>query len=152
MKSEKDGALAAIAVGLVQCRYGELPRALASYKSLVQYGCDHPALALEIARLLIRAGRPRQSLAYLRVATTDDKSRTMANALAGDIYYKLHQYRKASDHFEIVVQRTPAWIDARRVLAAIYRRLGRERDSAAELRQARSDEVRLEQLARRLAQ
>jgi tetratricopeptide (TPR) repeat protein len=121
--------LAWAALGLIQCVFGEWPRAVGCYQRASAVLGPHPELALEIGKLLAGSGNPDQAEEYLRVALQDDKSRTGAHVVLSQINASNGRLDAARKHLLCASEAAPAWDAVIERLAQVHALLGNEREA-----------------------
>jgi len=142
--------LAWAALGLVYCRFGELPRAADCYRRASAVIGEHPELALEIGKLLAGSGRLEAAEVYLRVALQEDKSRTGAHFFLSEIQSAKGLPDAARDHLACASDAAPAWNELIDRLAQVHARLGDHVEAQACRVRCDVQRLQAEQLLRQL--
>jgi len=148
---EQERGVACAALGLLWCGFGELARALACHASAAAALGSQSDLAMQLAVLLLRAGRAAEAEALLETALDDDKSRIAAHGYLGHVLGRSGRLEEARRHLEEAHRAAPCWPEPLEALQELYRRLGEDglaRQAAARLAEERA---RQESLGRRLA-
>jgi len=114
------------ALGLLCCAFGDLKSALDCYRSASATLGAQSQLALEIARLLLAAGRADEAIEFLTIATDDDKDRSAAYGYLAFILRQGGQLERARSQLEQAHRAAPCWDEPLKVLAQIYRELGEQ--------------------------
>lgn len=116
--------LAFAALGLLLCGFGDLKGALECYRRASQTLGSQSELAMQIAKLLMRAGRPDEAVRFLAIALEDDKARSAAHSYLGHIFRRLGQLERARAHLEQAHEAAPCWGGPLETLVQLYRDLG----------------------------
>jgi tetratricopeptide (TPR) repeat protein len=112
------------AMGLLYSAFGDLHGALGCYRGASTSLGTQGQLALEIGTLLLRAGRPDEALPFLRVASEDDKDRSVALGYLADVLRGSGELEAALVHLEHAHGAAPCWDVPLQQLAALYGELG----------------------------
>ena len=143
--------LAFAAVGLLWCHFGELERARACYRRACALLGSQSELAMQIARLLLRAGDAGEAARYLAAALDDDKARTAAHGYLARAFLQAGRLEEARRHLERAHEAAPCWREPLEGLVQVCRQLG-EREHAERLAVRLAEEhARQDSLSRRLA-
>ena len=124
------------ALGLLCCAVGDLRGALDCYGSASATLGAQSQLALEIARLLLAAGRTDDAVEFLTIALDDDKERSAAHGYLGFILCRGGQLERARSQLEQAHRAAPCWDEPLKMLVQLNRELGEQalaQDYAARL-------------------
>ena len=135
---------------MIQCVFGEWPRAVGCYQRASAVLGPHPELALEIGKLLAGSGNPDQAEEYLRVALQDDKSRTGAHVVLSQINASNGRLDAARKHLLCASEAAPAWDAVIERLAQVHALLGNEREAQAARVRCTVQRMQAENLLRQL--
>lgn len=139
------------ALGLLCCAVGDLKSALDCYRSASATLGAQSQLALEIARLLLAAGRADETVEFLTIALDDDKDRSAAHGYLAFVLRRGGELERARSHLEQAHRAAPCWDEPLNGLVQLHRELGEQalaHDYAARLAALRAQH---EVLRRRLA-
>ena len=118
--------LAYAALGLLCCAVGDLQGALACYRSASATLGTQSQLALEIGRLLMRAGRAGEAVEFLQIASDDDKDRSAARGYLAYILRQSGELVRARSQLEQAHRAAPCWDEPLKALAQVYSELGEQ--------------------------
>ena len=142
--------LAWVALGLIYCVFGELSRAVESYRHASSLLGAHAELAMEIGKGLAMSGRMDQAEDYLRVALQDDKSRTGAHFFISQIQGAKGLLAEARVHLERASEAAPAWDELIDRLSEVHARLGNDVEAQACRVRRDTQRMQAERLLRQL--
>ena len=144
-------ATAWTALGMLEVKFNHVREAVRcddTAKELL--GSGHPELALEIAKLMLRAGPATAAAAqpYLDRALADDETRVGARLYCGEALLAAGALDQALEQVQAAHRAAPAWADLLKRIAGVHRQRG---DGASE-RNALSQFVAAEDRVRKVAQ
>lgn len=116
--------LAFAAVGLLWCLFGELERAAHCYERAAASLGSQSELAMQIARLLLRAGKWDDAARFLGAALEDDKARSAAHGYLAQAFGQGGRLAEARRHLEQAHAAAPCWRQPMEALVHLYRQLG----------------------------
>jgi cytochrome c-type biogenesis protein CcmH/NrfG len=148
---EGERGLAFAALGLLWCAFGELGRAQDCYRRARESLGSQSELAMQIAKLLLRAGKTGEAASFLSAALEDDKARSAARGYLARLFCQSGRLKEARIHLEEAHKAAPCWREPLEALMQLYRQLGE--DGAARRLEARlaEEQERQHSLSRRLA-
>lgn len=113
-----------VALGLLCCAFGDLKGALDSYRSASAMLGGQSQLALEIARLLLAAGRADEAVEFLTIALEDDKDRSAAHGYLAFVLRRRGELEGARSQLEQAHRAAPCWDEPLKMLVQLHRELG----------------------------
>jgi len=121
-EAERGPAFAA--VGLLWCGFGEAERARECYRRACAFFGSQSELAMELAQLLLRAGKADEAAVLLTAALEDDKARSAAHGYLGHVLQRSGRVQEARLHLERAHTAAPCWREPLEALMQLYRQLG----------------------------
>ncbi|HYX62828.1 MAG TPA: tetratricopeptide repeat protein, partial [Burkholderiales bacterium] len=112
------------ALGLLCCAFGDLKGALDCYRGASATLGGQSQLALEVARLLLAAGRANEAVEFLTLALDDDKDRSAAHGYLAFILSRQGRLQAARSELEQAHHAAPCWDEPLKGLVQLHRQLG----------------------------
>lgn len=148
---EAEHGLACAAVGLLWCGFGELGRALDCYRRASASLGSQSELAMQIARLLLRAGKTDEAARFLAAALDDDKARGAAHGYLAQVFRRSGRLQEARIHLEQAHHAAPCWREPLEALVHLYGELGEQRLAQTFAARLAEEHARQDSISRRLA-
>lgn len=123
---EGERGLAFAALGLLWCGFGELARAAECYQRAAASLGSQSDLAMQLAKLYLRAGKPDEAVKLLEAALEDDKARCAAHGYLGYVFLRSGRLAEARRHLEQAHRAAPCWGEPLEALVDLYRQLGEQ--------------------------
>lgn len=123
-EGERGAAFAAL--GLLWCGFGELARAAECYQRAAALLGSQSDLAMQLAKLYLRAGKTDAAVQLLTAALEDDKARCAAHGYLGHVLLRSGRLAEARSHLEQAHQAAPCWPEPLEALGDLYGQLGEQ--------------------------